>query len=518
MPNDRTASDRQGPVARALDQVSRWAPACCLAIVLLGLAIRLLALPHSLWVDEVASVKFADQPWSNLWSDWMRRETNPPLFYSVLKLWTQVAGGSDLALRLPSLFYGCGAMVLAYLLGDKLAGPWAGLAAASLLAVSPAEVQYSLEIRGYGQAQFAALVSLLGLLTFCDADRRRTRWMGLGAYAVGCVAALYSHTMLLLYPAIAAPWVIAWLVVVRRTGKAMVLEWLAANAVILLAWAWWLSITLWQVRHPANLTWIPHPTPSLAVNYVVRTYGPGGWNLRVGAAAVAMLAALGSMVWAHRRRASLVLPLCAVGAPALLFLLSAVTPVMLPRAFFWAVGPCLIAVALGLVAIRSRLLGAALFGLIVLLNLSGVRAYLRRPDPEPYSQIVSQIRAADPTATVVATKAAVAMSLARYCPKPSCGLALMTLKIQESWAVGMPTPHPVATADLPALLACRGRIYTVARGGTGDPTAILRTVADPEDQTQRLMAGKSLVVTRWRRKGGTQVAGGSQCAARSAAP
>jgi uncharacterized membrane protein len=97
-------------------------------------------------------------------------------------------------------------MVLAYLLGDKLAGPWAGLAAASLLAVSPAEVQYSLEIRGYGQAQFAALVSLLGLLTFCDADRRRTRWMGLGAYAVGCVAALYSHTMLLLYPAIAAPW------------------------------------------------------------------------------------------------------------------------------------------------------------------------------------------------------------------------------------------------------------------------------------------------------------------------
>ncbi|CAN7286650.1 glycosyltransferase family 39 protein [Phenylobacterium sp. LjRoot225] len=513
MPHDRIAFERQGLAARLVAPLSRWAPAICLAIILAGLAIRILALPHSLWVDEVASVRFAEQPWSHLWSDWMRRETNPPLFYSALKAWIQIAGGSDLSLRIPSIFYGCASIALAYVLGDRLSGPWAGLAAAALVAVSPAEIQYSLEIRGYGQAQLAALVSLLGLINFCDAERNRARWAWLGLYAAGCTAALYSHTMLLLYPAIASLWVLAWLIFVRKARPALWLEWIAANTLVLAAYAWWLSITLWQVQHPANIAWIERPTLRVAINQVLKSYGPGGPTLNVVLAATAMLAAFCYMMWLHRRRASLVLPLCAIGAPTLLFALSMITPVMLPRAFFWAVAPFLIAVAIGVTSIRIRAVGVVLFGLVFLLNLSGARAYARRPDPEPYRQIVAEIRKADPTAIVVANNPPTGMSLDRYCPEPGCPLELMTLKVPEWWTVDMPRPNPVSASELPNIIACAGELYTVVRGDLNDPSPLLASLADPEDLAGTFQPRKSLVITRWRIKPGKRLVGASQCEA-----
>jgi len=497
--------------------MSRWAPLCCLAIVLAGVAIRLLALPHSLWVDEVASVKFAEQPWAHLWSDWMRRETNPPLFYSVLKLWMQIAGGSDLSLRIPSIVYGSASIALAYLLGARTAGPWAGLAAAALVAISPTEVQYSLEIRGYAQAQFGALVSLLGAIAFCDADRARARWAGLALYAVGGAVALYSHTLLLLLPAIVGPWVFVWLAFVRKAKPAILLQWIAASAVVLIAAAWWLSITLWQIQHPANIAWIPRPTRGLAVNYLLKTYGPGGGSLRAMLGSCAMLAAFLYMMWRYRRSASLVLAVCAIGAPLLLFVLSAITPVMLPRAFFWAVAPFLIAVAAGLAAIRSRAVGVVLFGLIAVQTLSGAHAFAIRRDIEPYKQIVSRLQAVDPRAIVVANNAPTALSLDRYCRRPSCSIAIMTLKVAESWAAEMPKPHLVAVAELPGVLACKGEIYTVVRGRLNDPAATLAGLAEPEDLSARFEARPALVIKRWRLKPGRRPVNSPACATSPAA-
>lgn len=495
------------------DRVRRWAPLCCAAIVLIGVAIRLAALPHSLWVDEVASVKFAQEPWSHLWSGWMRRETNPPLFYSVLKAWTHFAGTSDIALRIPSILYGSASIALAYLLGDKLAGRWAGLAAACLVAVAPAEVQYSLEIRGYAQAQFAALAALLGLVRFCDADRDGGRWAGLALYAVGCAGALYSHTMLLLLPLFANLWLMPWLVLVRRAKPAILLEWIAVNAVVLAAYLWWLSITLWQIEHPANLIWIVRPQIGTAASYVLKIYGPRGPAWQVTLAAIAMLPAFFGMIWLHRRRASLVLPVCAVGAPILLFLLSYKTPVMIPRAFFWAAAPFLIAVAIGVTSIRDRRLGGALFGLILLLNLSGAVAYARRPDLEPYNQIVAEIQKSSPHAIVVAGAAATAMSLDRYCAQQRCSLTIASIEGPESWAVDMKRPGTIGLSNLPRLLACHGEIYTLVRRGQNDPSRTLARVADPLDMSAGFATGTMLDVVKWRARSGVSRAGAADCGA-----
>ena len=59
-----------------------------LALMLVAVAaFRIHTAQYSLWYDELASLEFARQPVSRLWSSWMLRETNPPLFYTMLSGW-----------------------------------------------------------------------------------------------------------------------------------------------------------------------------------------------------------------------------------------------------------------------------------------------------------------------------------------------------------------------------------------------------------------------------------------------
>jgi uncharacterized membrane protein len=63
------------------------------AVMLVAAALRFWDLGGpSLWTDELYTLGFAKLPPQMLWSDWMVRETNPPLFYSLLSVWMIVFG------------------------------------------------------------------------------------------------------------------------------------------------------------------------------------------------------------------------------------------------------------------------------------------------------------------------------------------------------------------------------------------------------------------------------------------
>ncbi|MFX4883844.1 hypothetical protein ABTB71_19260, partial [Acinetobacter baumannii] len=57
--------------------------------------------------DEYASRYFSDQPFSRLWGWWLLRETNPPLFYSLLRLWRMVVPEADWSMRALPVLIGC---------------------------------------------------------------------------------------------------------------------------------------------------------------------------------------------------------------------------------------------------------------------------------------------------------------------------------------------------------------------------------------------------------------------------
>lgn len=70
-------------------------------------------------------------------------------YYALVKVWTAVAGSSDLALRLPSLAAMIGAAGLVGALGARLAAPRHGLLAGLLFAVLPSATRFAQEARPY---------------------------------------------------------------------------------------------------------------------------------------------------------------------------------------------------------------------------------------------------------------------------------------------------------------------------------------------------------------------------------
>jgi len=78
-----------------------------IGVVVAGIGARLYQLgAESLWWDEAASWGFSQLPVHELWSSVPQYELNPPFYYTLLRIWSFVAGNSEVALRLPSAIFG----------------------------------------------------------------------------------------------------------------------------------------------------------------------------------------------------------------------------------------------------------------------------------------------------------------------------------------------------------------------------------------------------------------------------
>lgn len=117
----------------------------------------------SLWVDEAFSVWMGWQPAERVLGVVARSDQHPPLYYLLLRTWLRI-GDSPAVARSFSALWGTATVPLVHVLGRRLAGRKAGLAAAILLAVSPFHVALAQEARMYSLLAFLALCSLTCLL------------------------------------------------------------------------------------------------------------------------------------------------------------------------------------------------------------------------------------------------------------------------------------------------------------------------------------------------------------------
>jgi uncharacterized membrane protein len=147
----------------------------------------------SLWYDEAVSWSQSKGTFSELLTT-VAADNYPPLHNVILWLTMPVAGDSETALRLPSVFLGILAVWLIYLTGKALAGKTAGLLAAALLTVSPFHIWYSTEARMYALLAACGLAFLLFVLKTLE---KPSAWR-LIALAVSGALFLYSHIYALL--------------------------------------------------------------------------------------------------------------------------------------------------------------------------------------------------------------------------------------------------------------------------------------------------------------------------------
>lgn len=480
-----------------------------LAAVIFAYGWHLYASGQSLWADEIASTKFAEEPLGKLWSQWMRRETNPPLYYSLLAGWTWLAGGGDATLRLFSFLAGACAIPLGWSMANRAAGPVAGAAAALLIAFDPMHVFFSQQVRGYAMGHTLALATLALTVALLDRPGDRLRRLALLAgYVMATLGALYVHTTFIVLPALLSAWVAIW--TWRNPARRDLLGvWIVANGIVLLGWAWWASITWWQVRHATNLAWMQPVTLGGAVRAVGETYVPDAPVLAKRIAQVALGIGVLAGAWHLRRSAALVLPLVALALPVILYGISLKSPVLLPRTLYWGTGPLLVTTAIGIGTLRPRLLGGAL-----LVALLGVMAFdtlthRDRTTPQAWAAVADTIREEDPAARVVVIGPPVAYALQRYCRPPACRFEIHTVPlVGETYMADMARPGPVALTAIPALLG--QTVFTVrnvARGGgrapSGqpfNPATYLAPLAEPERLAVDNEVDGNIEVIRWTRR------------------
>jgi len=167
---------------------SFWAMALCA----LGLTLRVFRLTTaSLSGDENWGWAIAGKPLSE-WLRTIANDDHPPLYYFITRPWNLIAGNSELAFRIISVFAGVLAIAAVYSLGRRLFGPRAGLTAAALLTLLSQQVDFSQVARMY------TLVATLCLIAAVWLQQALARpgplaWKPWLAYLFWMSAGVYTH-------------------------------------------------------------------------------------------------------------------------------------------------------------------------------------------------------------------------------------------------------------------------------------------------------------------------------------
>lgn len=146
------------------------------SILLLALFLRLITLNQSLWLDEAAQVIESSRPF---WQQFdIAADFHPPFYHLFLHFWL-LGGSSEVWIRLPSVIFSLGSIVMTYLIGTRLANKRTGVLASLFLTVSSYHVWYSQEARPYMLFVFLSLFATYLIL--------KSRWFWytiLGIFAI----------------------------------------------------------------------------------------------------------------------------------------------------------------------------------------------------------------------------------------------------------------------------------------------------------------------------------------------
>lgn len=109
--------------------------------------IRLISLNQSLWLDEAVTANVVKNfNFLQIISKFSSTDFHPPLYYLLMKLWTNLFGFSEIALRMPSVLFSLMTGYVVFLIG--------GIWAAVFFLFNPLIIYYSQEARMYMMVTF----------------------------------------------------------------------------------------------------------------------------------------------------------------------------------------------------------------------------------------------------------------------------------------------------------------------------------------------------------------------------
>ena len=391
-----------------------------LLVLALAAVLRALALgSESLWLDEAVSVEMSGQSLTSIVDSTATGDTNPPLYYMLLHVWTLVFGESEVAVRSLSACLGAISVVLVYKVGGLLFDRRVGVIAALLLAISPYAIYYSQEARHYSLLLLLTLLSYLLFVRLLRADRRST--IALAAYTLVNIMLCYTHICGVL---VVGSQILYFLLFRGRYPKVRPPLW-ASQAATLVAFSPWVFVIVTRSFEQASdaLEWIPEPS-LLVVAEMIGALGGAGYLWRpLGVLFILVLLGLclagilGSAVSTQRNGSSRhsranwrTILLDSVREPRIALLLTwfffplivtvvvslAVMSLLVSRYLIGIAPAIYLLTALGISTVGSLLGGhrlranivvVALIALVVVISIPGLHRYYAYPEKSPWRDV-----------------------------------------------------------------------------------------------------------------------------------
>lgn len=370
-----------------------WVPV--LLVLALGTFLRFFRIgAQPLWLDEATSAGFAQRSLAQLWS-WSSivDPGNPPLYYSLLHGWVKFGDGEG-TLRTLSALIGVSTIPLVYALGRTIRDHRLGIVGALLFAISPFQVWYSQEARGYALLTLGATSAMWGVASLLrDPERSGSTRGALGAwfaYVSGTTVALLSHNTAVFLLIGANALMLGWWSAHGRGSRGFLRNWLLAQLAVLLLWISWLPALVHQVADGDAYAWIPRPTFGSVFSGVYAVYAgvTRATPYPVEAALVLALAGLGLWSWRADRRWIAFVLVFSLAAPVGELIVSVWRPIFLTQTLIWAAVPVCVTVAAGLLCLRPRVFAGALVILVTFAGL-GLRSYYFLHDKEAWDQVAA---------------------------------------------------------------------------------------------------------------------------------
>ncbi len=365
-------SDVAGPPPSRPRLSLHWAAAPT-AITLAGACLCLLHLGQkSYWWDEIVTIRLARMPLPGFLHTLWGFEGNMSLYYLLVRGWIHFGDG-EVWLRLLSAIFAVAVIPAIYAVGRVVSGRTTGLLAALLLSVNAANVAYAQEARGYSLLVLLCTLSLWFFLRIGDSGKGNA-----AGYVVVSALAVYVHFFAVFF--LFAQWIsLLWL---RRNAE----RW---KKFVLPVWLTLLFISpalyYMAFQRSAQLAWVPATKASdlLQLLYFLvadlGTFRKALALIYVLCCGVALRGALLERGPSEDRWRLLVPAWCLVLPVAILFPVSFLYPLFLPRYFLICLPPLVVLAAAGLAKIRPASLRLAVCVLIVGLSAFSLRWYYAQP-------------------------------------------------------------------------------------------------------------------------------------------
>jgi mannosyltransferase len=370
-----------------------------LVLTAFALAIREYRIDEqSLWLDELFSAVYVRKGLHYILTEGLGTETNPPLYYVLLRGWTALFGDGAVALRTLSAVLGALTVPVLVAIGRRIASARAGLVAALLFSLAAYQIEYAQEARTFTLTCWALSLALLGLVRVIAEAPVRPPQLSAGLlFAAGITAAVYSHFTAIFYW-LAIDLSLAAMIalsVLRQGGvtqwRPVLLRWTGYNLIALVATA----PALYQafaLRNAEQIAWISHPSRDYLVGMIkVLVFTPlvaTPWPLM---GTVVALAAIAWSVVATRRQPRVVL--MAIAALLSLMTLTGVSelrPVLMPRTSLWVPVPIYLLVGCAIAGIATPWLRRSALGAAVAFEVLTAVLHLPEATKEPWRDAIAQ--------------------------------------------------------------------------------------------------------------------------------